>query len=419
MVKLDGYLIAIKQKAHLSHALDAYRLGMTVESGRCISSLSLAHFETQYMAKKAALLGKYGSIASPSPDLAVSKWELQASARFLLSTFGINDCYRKIVPFYVDADGVQRPGRRQVDIYKSLQCEKCFYGNLVTCKSVWVCPVCASKISERRRVELTEVLEVSGYFHALVTFTLRHKITDKLEDVLKAATGALRRFKSGKVWNGRRSRWGWVGDVRSLEITHGDNGWHVHFHMVVFFDRQPDIEVLTLTLRTRWLGVVSKQGFDASWDHGLDVRTADDLIGNYVAKDMGNWSISHEVTKGTVKQGCSGGRSPRQLLLDYIGGEAQAGALFQEYGLKTKGKNQLYWSLGLRKLLGLGVVQSDGDVMDKIEASAILLGSLSAEDWVVVRKYGKRGEVLKVAEKGDWGVLMGYIQSLGSLGLDQ
>jgi len=358
-------------------------------------------------------LGKYGSIATLLRNLVVSKWELQASARFLLPEFGLRDCFRKIVPIKRDKDSVARSNRSKVDIYKGLQHQNCFYGNLVTCKSVWACPVCASKISERRRVELTEALAVPGYEHVLLTFTLRHHITDKFEDVLRAATNALRRFKASK-FKQFRAKLGWIGDVRSLEITHGVNGWHVHFHMVVFFDKLPNIETLTGVLKKRWLSAVVAQGFDASWQHGLDVRTANDLIGAYVTKDMGNWSISHEVTKGTVKGGRSGGRSPRQLLLDYIDMDDQAGKLFQEYARKTKGKNQLYWSLGLRDLLGLGAAANDGEIMDKVEDNAILLGSLSAADWALVRRYGKRGEVLQVAKSGDWDALLLYVRGLGS-----
>ncbi len=362
-----------------------------------------------------ASLGIYGSIVTPPLFLVASKWELQSSARFLLPEFGIKDCFRKIIPVQRSEDGLTLVSRQEVDIYKSLQHQNCFYGNLVTCKSVWVCPVCASKISERRRIELTEAVAVEGYAHALITFTLQHKVTDRLEVVLAAASAALRRFKRGRGFKKFKQRYGWVGDVRSLEITHGVNGWHVHFHMVVFFEIEgKSYHGIVAALKSRWLRMIQKEGFNASWSHGLDFQAGDKDVGHYVAKGSGDWTIPHEVTKGTVKGGRSGGRTPRQLLEDYIDMNDQAGALFKEYALKTKGKNQLYWSLGLRELLGLGAAADDSEIMEKVEDSAILLGSLSADDWKIVRRYGKRGEVLEVAKKGDWDLLIDFIHGLGA-----
>jgi len=352
---------------------------------------------------------------SPADFGLLSRYELQASARFLLPSFAIRDCYRKIIPIKQTKDGIAVANQQKVDIYLSQNHQRAFYGNLCTCKSVWVCPICVSKITERRRQELGEALTVSSYTHLLLTYTLRHQSTDELGTLLVVVSEASRRFKNGKGWRLLRDRYGWVGDVRSLELTYGENGWHVHRHQLAFLSSDVDIEVFTGDFRKRWLACVDAQGFDASWQRGLDVRTSDGFfIGDYVGKGFGNWSIEHELTKATVKKGKLGGRTPRQLLVDYTNGDKQAGSLFQEYGVKLKGKNHMYWSLGLRKLLGLEKQKNDGEIMNGLEDKAYLLGSLSAADWWAVRRAGKRGELLLVARGGDFNQLQEYVASLRS-----
>ena len=47
-----------------------------------------------------------------------------------------------------------RNNSSEVQVWKHKKTAKAFYGGLVVCGSVWLCPICAAKISERRRIEL-------------------------------------------------------------------------------------------------------------------------------------------------------------------------------------------------------------------------------------------------------------------------
>jgi len=67
----------------------------------------------------------------------------------LLPTSRTSKCMRWRVP------------KQSLQILKSQEHNKAFYTGLQICASVWACPVCAAKISERRRAELVAALAVA------------------------------------------------------------------------------------------------------------------------------------------------------------------------------------------------------------------------------------------------------------------
>src|SRR6185503_16585697 len=108
------------------------------------------------------------------------------------------------------------------------------------CGRLWVCPVCAARITEQRRKELSNAVSRWPGKLLLVTFTFRHERRDRLTDLLARLVGkgkqrgAFQWMKSGKQWQEILRDVEWVGSVRALEVTYGDNGWHVHIHELVF-----------------------------------------------------------------------------------------------------------------------------------------------------------------------------------------
>ena len=65
------------------------------------------------------------------------RYAMQSVAKDLLPNERVKICLR-----HVAGDNVE--------VRKHLKTEKAFYSGLMVCGSVWMCPVCASKISERR-----------------------------------------------------------------------------------------------------------------------------------------------------------------------------------------------------------------------------------------------------------------------------
>lgn len=347
------------------------------------------------------------------------KFYLQSLARELLPDERVSICLRSIAP-HNSAAGV--------DVVFSPTQQKARFRNLVICGRVWIDPVCSARITEGRRAELSEALAAWPGTVALATFTLRHAATDRLADLLPAFLRSWRFFVQGKQWQALKSAYGLAGFARSLEVTHGDHGWHPHSHPLLFFSPEmpicdvdhitPEMAIAGLAgdFSRRWRRALDHFGHDASWEHGVDIRTADDDVRDYIAKyghepiDPG-WTIERELTKGPAKIATTPhGRTPFQLLCDYGAGDKQAGVLFQEYAQVFKGRRQLEWSHGFRKRLGLADEKSDDELASApLSPDELLLANLTPEQWRIVLRRDLRADILEQARAGDPVLLAAWI----------
>jgi hypothetical protein len=292
-----------------------------------------------------------------------------------------------------------------VDVMKHAEGKRAYYSGLMVCGMIWVCSVCAARITEERRQELAKMLQVPGFTPYLITYTLRHKRADTLKILTDSMQDAFRFMKSGKYWGYLTDEYGWVGSIKTLEVTHGGNGWHPHQHELVLLDEPLSKSAqngLLSDLRLKWDKALSRHGMDASWEHGVDLRATDEDVAEYVAKfghqpvSVG-WSIEHEMTKQPTKRGKKDGRTPAQLLSDYGMGDIRAGHLWREYARTFKGKKQLVWSKGLRGLLGMGLELPDNEIAQSLPQGTELLARLSPTEWRAVLKADLRGELLDAA----------------------
>ena len=78
-----------------------------------------------------------------------------------------------------------------------------------------------------------------------------------------------------------------------------------------------------------------------------------------------------------------------------------------------KGINQIRWSHGLRKLLGMEEEVTDQELVEAPQEDDILLASLTVKQWWVILKRSKIGELLEVASTGDAKLLRAYLKILG------
>lgn len=371
--------------------------------------------------------------SAPAPLL--SRFALQSAARSLLPREAVSYCMRRIIPEFapsvpVDMRG-ERPTRLGVDVYQVPSTQSAVFGGLMTCKSVWHCPVCAAKISERRREELTQGIK-NWYDQGgkgrvlLVTYTMQHKSSDGIAAVLRRIIKARTRLLSGRSWQSFRDEHRFVGQVRSLEVTYGSNGWHIHMHVLFFFDCDVKIIPFEHEMKTRWMVAAKFAGGYASYANGCDVRYSDQEIAKYIAKfgkepewkdnnkvlASNKWSVSHEIAKAAVKSGRDGNRSPIELLRDYLLGDEDAGKLWLQYAVVFKGQRQLFFSQGLKCLLDIAD-KSDGDLVDEMENDAILFAQLSKDQWRYVLALDIRADLLALAGRGDSVEFWLYLWKLG------
>ncbi len=356
-------------------------------------------------------LGTIAKFVTPPPsasrgDAAVRRFMLQSAARELVPGERVAKCLRV-------------PVGSGVDVFYAPAVRSAHYGGLQTCGSIWMCPVCAAKISERRRLELQAGLAVYDGVVALATFTVQHRLSDRLSTLVEGFLTSLRKLRMGSPWARIESRFGIVGMVRAVEITHGVNGWHPHAHILFFLPPDTDtlaISLLESALRRRWLAVLTRAGLSASWTVGVDLRAADGAIGDYVSKFGSDWTAAHELTKAIIKRGRGGdSRTIAQLLADFaVSGDRQAGELWREYALLFRGKKHLVWSRGLRvRLLPDVEEKSDEELANEHDEVAVLLATLTLRQWSVVVANDARAELLTVASSGDVAQLIDFLVSLG------
>lgn len=316
----------------------------------------------------------------------------------------VSTCYRSAIA-------------QDVPIWMRRESGDAYFANLATCASIWACPYCASKISERRRVELMVALaeaEKQGLLVYLFTLTLRHHKGESLSDLLQGLSKARRLMLNRKPWKAWSSRIGLVGSVRSLEVTNGinaivDNGWHAHTHEILFCQPGHD-QLFASDVLPMWQSGCKTAGLQIPDSHGVDIKSANDAVGDYVSK----WGFDHELTKSMIKKGKADHLTPWDFLRHYqVTGDEVYADLFREYVKCFYQKRQLVWSDGLRDLFGLGKEKTEQELADEKQNDDWLLGKLTLAEWRIVVKHDKRGEVEVVAKcSKDICVVKEFINSL-------
>lgn len=309
-----------------------------------------------------------------------------------------------------------RPHASTVDVYHSPKHDSYHYANLMVCGSVWVCPVCGSKITEKRRCELVQAVTTwkdQGGGVLLLTFTVPHYAHQSLNHVLDGIGNARKRMLNRKPWKRLKTALGVVGDIRALEVTYGANGWHPHFHVLVFTQLPFTAESLLpikWAILDQWQSACLASGLPEPNHHGVSVED-----GSRAASYASKWGLESEMTKGHMKRS-KDGYHPFDFLRVLVGtyqGEgipldaSEAGRLFREYAASFKGKRQLVWSEGLRELLQLDQEATDEELAESHEEDAHLFAQIPLDVWRLILRRDLRGQLLEVCRQGyesllDW-----------------
>jgi len=308
----------------------------------------------------------------------------------------------------------------EIGVMRSVEHGTSHYKGLITCGSVWACPVCASKIQERRRGEIEQAIEwgnKNGMKPVMVTFTFPHTAFDKLKDMLNRQKEAFSKLRCGRPWRRLKDKIGYHALIRSLEVTHGDNGWHPHTHELWFTTSPDELSMAKEELIDLWQSACQKSGLlsddpkqiSAFRKHSVDIRQTDNVASEYMAKqdDSRKWGIADEVAKGNTKVGRKSGVHPHHFLVRKASGDEK---LYLEYIDGMKGRSQIFWSKGLKNEVGVNDI-SDEELAEQQEDPSVLLGLLTYEDWKYVRK-NDRANLLEEAEKGGWAGVMNFVESL-------
>jgi len=304
------------------------------------------------------------------------------------------------------------------------------FSGLLTCGSVWACPVCSAKIATRRAEELADVMRFGleqGCRASMVTLTMRHHEGQSLKECWKALGKAWAAVTSGKQWRTDCERYGLRGWVKAVEVTHGSSGWHAHIHALLIWDDPiglAEARHVGDRMWRRWTRALQRCGFDSlrrsadGKDLGVDVRMASLKPGHGSGLHEYFVKLSHEITGGQNKLAKGGGRTPFQILTDALAnGEAADVHGWREWELASKGRRQIAWSKGLREWAGLGQEQSDEEIAaEELAAEDVLF--LEPESWRELRDTPERVcKLLEVTEDGGYPASMALLDqwSMGYL----
>jgi hypothetical protein len=247
--------------------------------------------------------------------------------------------------------------------------------------------VCSAKIAVTRIAELDKLLAWNaerGGSAAMATFTMSHHKGHRLKSVWDALSGAWQHMTQGRAaqdgpWKQLRvTMLEGDGYVRVVEVTHGENGWHVHIHLLLLFARESiskhTAEALASELFKVWSAGLEKHGFTASREYGVDVRVcrgseqSREMLSDYFQK------IAYEAAGGRFKSGRNGGRTPFEILADGLEtGLADDLELWLEWEAASKGRRQLLWSRGLKKRVGIEDLDDEEIAAQKDEGETLLV----------------------------------------------
>jgi hypothetical protein len=377
------------------------------------------------------LLGTYTKLGNPPSHvsaLRVERWGLKTASRLLLFPYHRRDKKDRLQKKFRVTQCLRLPLGYNVPIQSKN--DVAHYTKLNVCGSVWTCPICATKITEGRRNELSSAVaywQNQGGSVALVTTTIPHKRTQRLMDILVKVQCARRKWRNRKPFKQSVEDFGICGTVRALEVNYGMNGWHVHFHELYFYNLEgkkyvntPNhLHLLQADLSQSWRYACVSAGIKIpSSSYGLDVRNGDfaaDYIAKFGRESNSGWGVDQELVKGHIKKS-RGGFSPFDMLRSYLAtGDISPTApsqYFIEFALSMLGKKQLFWSPGLKGLLHV-VECSDQELAEHVDTESILLGTLTLDQWRFILKHSFQGQVLEYANLGGIEAVNDYLISKG------
>ena len=278
---------------------------------------------------------------------------------------------------------------------------RAYLSGVGVCSNVWGCPVCAEKIGSKRAVEVStamsrHVVENKGW-GLFLTLTFSHKKKDKLLNILDRQSKASQEMRNSRPFKDAMQQLGYIGSIKALEVTNGQNGWHPHTHEVMFINRAltpQELMDLKNVIYNQWAYYCEKNHLGKPNYSGVDIQVPHNI--DAMCDYVGKWG--YELTHLNIKHGKNGSRTPFQILSDLTKKYSfRDHMLYEEFVMSFKGKKQLRWSQGLKKLFGIDD-KSDKLLNEAPEKEIITV--IPKKDWYNIVAANQRAEILEIAENG-------------------
>lgn len=319
-------------------------------------------------------------------------------------------CGRRPVPAKRFMSGRSQGTEKKAVMVYEPKTDRLYLKNMMTCNLTWACPVCADRLTNKRRRELSEVLSNWRGSVIMGAFTVGHHAGDPLGETKKIIDGACRSLFSGRDGQAVKRDTGIVGTVQANEVIWSpDNGWHPHRHVLFVADRvltEKDLAVFTEHITRRFKALVTKnKGYTG--DHAVHLTIGRDRseLSDYFFK----WGVADELLAFQEKTGKEKNRFTPFELADLFGvtGNQRYKILFREYLDVFRGSRRATYSRGLKALLGIAE-KTDQALLAEVEAVQIVPAELLPVDADVVQVVADfTAQAVKFISNADqWDVVM-------------
>lgn len=181
------------------------------------------------------------------------------------------------------------------------------YIGLETCSSVWLCPVCSTKIGRYRAGEINNALETLvglGYKPFLVTVTISHKKHTRLADSLSTVKESLRYLTRHRRYKKLLKDSLYISATEITRSVEFGNGWHPHQHRLLFLPpgntaTAQEIKDVVFDITNDFY---NKHGFSMSYERGVDVKesfTKSEYLTKFGYEN--SWRAGQELTLNVYK----------------------------------------------------------------------------------------------------------------------
>ena len=189
----------------------------------------------------------------------------------------------------------------------------------VRCNLTWACSNCRQIALQEKRSQLRYVTQKSNTDLIMLTLTMPHSRSDRLVEMMGTLKKAWNRFRNDRQMKRIQSQYGYDWGVSTIEVTHGKNGFHPHFHVLFGLKdwQSSALESVSKVIQEIWVRVCdafrNNRTIATSNVFATRVTEVKDEFVEYVAK----WSIYNEITDSSqIKKGKNGNKSISQLEIE-------------------------------------------------------------------------------------------------------
>jgi hypothetical protein len=308
------------------------------------------------------------------------------------------------------------------------------YSGLVSCGSIWVCPVCSRKIAAKRAVEVGHVVAAAvseGLTVVLLTKTLSHHAGQPLAVTWDAVRDCWDSIIKNKWYREAKTAIGLIGTIRNAEVTHGVNGFHPHMHALLIMRgdvTNAELANFIAGIDQRWASKAVSLGLALPLAVGQDYRriTPEEIgeVADYMSKghkdtplDPGKLGLELTFTQSKKARSAHATRSMWEVLENAVERGEQADVkTWQEFERVSKGRRSLVWSRGLRERFNLGKELSDEEIAaEEIGTEDDTVLYITNAGWSKMVRYRPDliPQVLDVVEQGGFDALAIFLEFHG------